>query len=62
MRLDAFEVRPEPQLDHLELGELREDAVVARSPRDLLATPRRNQDSSDGFAAHGIDSPFTVHA
>ena len=39
--LDALEVRPEPKLDHLELGQLGEDPVVAwlrarpsRRPRD----------------------------
>jgi hypothetical protein len=36
VRVDALEVRPEGQFDHLELGQLREDAV----PADPLAAVR----------------------
>ena len=37
VRLDALEVRAEPEFDHFEVGQLGEDPVVAGPTRDLLA-------------------------
>jgi hypothetical protein len=38
MRVDALEVRAEAELDHLELGQLGEDAVGAQASGDTLAS------------------------
>ncbi len=44
VRLDAFEFRPEMELDHLELRQLGEDPVEARAARSLLALAGSNGD------------------
>ena len=56
VRIDALEVRAEPELECLELGELREDAVEAFAPGDELPFVRPQEDA----VAQRIASPFTV--
>ena len=45
MGLDAFELRPEMELDYLELRQLGEDPVEARAARGSLALPWADGDS-----------------
>jgi hypothetical protein len=45
VRIHAFEVGAESQLDDLELGELREDRVVAVLAGDALAVTRLDEDA-----------------
>ena len=60
VRLDALEVRPELQLDHLELGKLGENAVVARAARDRFAIVGTDEDAvhaevfQTALHAHGV--------
>ena len=46
VRVDAFEVRSEAQLDDLELRELGEDAVEVGPTRNPFALVRPNEDSA----------------
>ena len=48
VRVDALEVRAEPQLDHLERVELTEDAVMPRLPLHVLAVVGPVRDPTHG--------------
>jgi hypothetical protein len=48
VQVDPLEVRPEAQLDDLELGKFGQDAVLLLTPRNALAAARLDDDPVHG--------------
>lgn len=54
VRVDALEVRPKAELDHLDLGQLGENPVISRLADDSLAVVRAERDA---LLVHGATIP-----